>query len=177
MKSNHCIRAYSLKRFILLQDTLHTGAMPFVLKKSNPNGEKRTIKDSQFDETPMKKEKKVPMVSSLTMMEITPSTKTLKKRPDVAPLNMCIYKVTDNAGDVWSKFKDCTMTKLWQIQFDHNAIPSISYQLGNVLDEFLKEKSSANEEYPKNRDELFRDGGVVLKFSNSNDPDNAGART
>ena len=110
-------------------------------------------------------------------MEITPSTKTLKKRPDVAPLNMCIYKVTDNAGDVWSKFKDCTMTKLWQIQFDHNAIPSISYQLGNVLDEFHKEKSSANEEYPKNRDELFRDGGVVLEFSNSNDPDNAGART
>ena len=147
-----------------------------MLKGPNANAEKRVNCDSRLDETPMKKGKKVPMVQSLTMIEFAPNVKAPKKRPEVAPLNICIYKVTDNAGDVWSRFKECTGTKLWQIQFDHDAIPSVSFQLGNALDEFLKEKSSTNEDYPKNRDELLRGGGVVLKFSNNNDPDNVGSQ-
>ena len=30
-----------------------------------------------------------------------------------APVNMCVYKITDQSGDVWPAFPD---TKLWQIQ-------------------------------------------------------------
>ena len=110
------------------------------------------------------------------MIEIPPNAKRQKKRPDVAPLNICIYKVTDNACDVWSKFKDYTSTKLWQIQFDHGAIPGISFKIWNALDEFLNEQCSTNEDYPKNRDELLKDGGVSLRFSNNNDPENAGTQ-
>ena len=126
------------------------------------------------DEVHSRKAKKVPAVNSLVMMDIDTSTKMKRRRPNVAPLNICIYKVTDNAGDVWSMFKNDKSTKLWQIQFDHDAIPSVTFQLGNALDEFLKEKSSTNDQYPNDREELLRSGAVSLKFSSNNDPENNG---
>ena len=150
--------------------------MPFMMKNPYAKGEKRTSNSPDVVDTPVKKTKKVPTVKSLVMMEIAPNSKAQKRRPDVAPLNICIYKVTDNAGDVWSMFKNCASTKLWQIQFEHDAMPSISFQLGNALDEFLKEKSSTDEDYPKNRDELLKGGGVSLRFSNNNDPENVGTQ-
>ena len=141
--------------------------MPFMLKNAYANGEKRTNYDPHSD---------VPRAKSLKMIEIPPNAKTQKKRPDVAPLKICIYKVTDNASDVWSKFKDCTSTKLWQIQFDHDAIPRLSFQFGKALDEFLKDKHSTNKNYPKNRDELLKDGGVSLRFTKGKDPTRTGTQ-
>ena len=37
-----------------------------------------------------------------------------------APVNVCVYKVTDQAGDLWANFKD-TDAKLFQIQMEHDA--------------------------------------------------------
>ena len=86
--------------------------MPFMLKSPYAKGEKRTSNNADVIDTPVKKTKKVPTVKSLVLMETTRNSKAQKRRPDVAPLNICIYKVTDNAGDVWSMFKNCASTKL-----------------------------------------------------------------
>ena len=41
----------------------------------------------------------------------------------MAPLNICVYKITDRASDCWSAFEGAD-AKLWQIQLDHPARPS-----------------------------------------------------
>ena len=109
-------------------------------------------------------------------MESAPRVKMQQRRPAVAPLNICIYKVTDKAGDVWSVFENSPSAKLWQIQLDHNAHSSILFQLWNSFEDFLGEKSSNNENYPKNKDELLHGGGATLVFSNNKRPENVGTR-
>ena len=37
-----------------------------------------------------------------------------------APVNICVYKVTDSSGDVWPEYPD---TKLWQIQAGYSLPP------------------------------------------------------
>ena len=44
----------------------------------------------------------------------------------------------DNAGDLWALYKD-SPTKLWQIQVEHDARPSISVNIVNQFNEFLKD--------------------------------------
>ena len=91
--------------------------------------------------------------------------------PAIAPLIICIYMVTDRAGDVWSNFEGCKSAALWQIQLEHNAQQNILYQLGNAFDEFLREESGSKKGYPKSIDELVNGGGVKLLFSDKNDPE------
>lgn len=107
---------------------------------------------------------------------IAPNAKVQKKQNTVARANICIYKVTDKASDIWSIFENCASTKLWQIQFDHNARRSMFFQFGNTLDEFLTQKSVNNENYPKNKEELLTKGGVKLLYSQKEDPENVGTR-
>ena len=46
----------------------------------------------------------------------------------MAPLNICVYKITDRAGDAWSAFEGAN-AKLWQIQMEHAARPSCLFDL------------------------------------------------
>ena len=52
--------------------------------------------------------------------------------PIVAPLQICVYKVTDRASDAWNAFEG-TSAKLWQIQLDHSARPSCLFDLRRNL--------------------------------------------
>ena len=91
-------------------------AMPFALK--NPyadavaKGEKRPGESIEDPSTP-KKAKKAPSAASLVMMENVSKPNRLQRLPATGPLNVCIYKVTDRAGDVWSNFEGTTAS-LWQ---------------------------------------------------------------
>ena len=49
-----------------------------------------------------------------------------------APLQICVYKVTDRASDAWNAFEG-TSAKLWQIQLDHGARPSCLFDLRRNL--------------------------------------------
>ena len=64
-----------------------------------------------------------------------------KKLHSPVPANICIYKVSDKASDIWSIFENDMATKLWQIQFDHDVRHGIFFQLGHALTEYLKQKS------------------------------------
>ena len=89
--------------------------------------------------------------------------------------SICIYKVSNKAGDVWSVFENNPSAKLWQIQYDHNAHSSIIFQLWKVFEEFLREKSSNDENYPKNNDELLNGAGIKI-VTTRKDPENAGTQ-
>ena len=71
-------------------------------------GNKRTL------ETP-ERVRKIPKVSQMTPTEHRPQRHTTN-----GPVVICVYPVTDSAGDLWNQYKD-TDEKLWQIQVDHDA--------------------------------------------------------
>ena len=50
--------------------------------------------------------------------------------PATTPVNICIYEISDNAGDMWALRKD-SPAKLWQVQVEHAARPSISINIVN----------------------------------------------
>ena len=89
---------------------LHTMAgqqKKFSLEKAVA-GNKRAL------ETP-EKVRKIPKVSQMTPTEPRPQRVTTN-----GPVVMCVYPVTDSAGDLWAQYKD-TDEKLWQVQVDHDA--------------------------------------------------------
>lgn len=74
------------------------------------------------------KRTKLPPLTDLVAMESTPKKPGAGRLPAVAPLNICIYKITDKAGDAWSQYENIP-SKLWQIQMDHAARPSALFNL------------------------------------------------
>ena len=81
--------------------------------------------------------KKIPKVSEMKMDAPRPQT---QRAVSNAPVNICIYKISDLAGDQWAAFKD-TPTKLWQVQLEHDARPSITVNILASFNDFLKENA------------------------------------
>ena len=101
--------------------------MPFVLKNiclptststEGASGEKRPNGNSYNGN--LTKKLKAPVASSIVMMDSAPKVAKAKKLPSVAPCNLVVYHVTNNAGDVWSELDGCS-GKLWKVQIDHAA--------------------------------------------------------
>ena len=95
--------------------------------------------------------------------------------PNTAPLNVCIYKVTDRAGDCWSLFEGCPEACLYQVQIAHNARPSLLMNFRDSFLDFLKQMSSAGQEgYPDTLESLRDEGGIRLVLTDKVDPENIG---
>ena len=90
---------------------------------------------------------KVPKANEVTVIELPKqATTTAQRQPGFAPVTVCIYKVTDEAGDVWSVYGSQAGVQLWQVQICHNARPSITF--GIVNSSGLRLKSALNEKGP-----------------------------
>ena len=61
-------------------------------------------------------------------MKLEPQRQSLARPQTNAPVNICVYKVTDASGDLWPAFPD---TKLWQIQVAPPPTMIILMQQGN----------------------------------------------
>ena len=105
-----------------------------------------------------------PSAASLVVMDSMKKTDRPQRLPTTADLVLCIYKVTNRAGDLWDNFQgtDCG---LWQIQavphanacvrcietrarheqVDHPAKPSIIFNLRDGFNDFLTHYSTENE--------------------------------
>ena len=94
--------------------------------------------------------------------------------PATAPFNICIYKVTDRAGDCWSAFDGNNKAALYQAQIAHDARPSLLFNLRDSFGDFLKEVSAEDKDYPSGLEELQNMGGIKLVLTDKNDPDNIG---
>ena len=114
---------------------------------------------------------KVPKVSEMKMMESRAPT----TRPSTsAPVNICVYKVSDNAGDLWAMYKE-TNVRLFQVQFEHDARPSISINVVNQFNEFLRENARSSPGLPDSVQKLQAEAGIKLVLANTEDPDGIGS--
>ena len=120
-----------------------------------------------------------------TRMKLEPPRQNNPRPQTNAPVNICVYKVTDASGDVWPQFPD---TKLWQIQalqknhsgahvgdmfflgdggetrveVEHDARPSVSVNIVASMNEYLK----AAKGLPESVQKLQSDAGIKLVIAN-----------
>ena len=128
-------------------------------------GSKRQNNDDQKSPA-----KKIPKVSEMKMEAPRQQTQRVVTN---APVNICVYKISDVAGDLWAAFKD-TPTKLWQVQIEHDARPSITVNILASFNDFLKENARSNAGMPDTVQKLQADAGIKLVMTNQDDPDNVG---
>ena len=104
--------------------------MPFKVPTplSQVSGEKRAAAGDASQQL-AKKPKSLPPLSDLVAMDSAPKKPGASRLPAVAPLNLCIYKITEKAGDAWSQFENVSGAKLWQIQMEHGARPSCLFNI------------------------------------------------
>ena len=107
-----------------------SSAMPFKIPTplSQASGEKRASSAGEAS-SQAKKPKSLPPLDDLVAMESATKKPNARRLPTTAPLNICVYKITDRAGDAWSQFEGVPSAKLWQVQMDHGARPSCLFDL------------------------------------------------
>ncbi len=95
---------------------------------------------------------KVPLASQLIEQGPRPRT-AARSLPASAPVTICVYKITDQAGDVWGA-QEGKDVALWQIQFVHPAKPSVSFDVVNSFNDYLRVMRRDDEALPANLVEL-----------------------
>ena len=97
-----------------------------------------------------------------------------QRLPTTAPFNVCVYKVSDKAGDCWEDVQKYPTYALYQVQIAHDARPSILMSLRDSFSDFLKEMSTESDAYPGSLEVLRDQGCIKLMVSNKDDPESAG---
>ena len=82
-----------------------------------------------------------------------------------------MYKITDEAGDVWEAFQGKDEVPLWQIQLDHPQQRSITFSMRDSFNDFLR---SAGDGVPSTLQEIERSAGVRLVIADRADPEEVG---
>ena len=95
-----------------------------------------------------------------------------QRLPTTAPFNVCVYKVSDKAGDCWPDVAKYATYALYQVQIAHEARPSILISLRDSLSDFLKEMSTESDAYPGSLEVLRDEGCIKLVVTDKNDPEN-----
>ena len=72
---------------------------------------------------------------------------TPRRLPASAPVSVCLYKISDQAGDVWDSFQDQDIP-LWQIQMDHPAQRPITLQMRDSLNDFIRNAHASDADMP-----------------------------
>ncbi len=104
---------------------------------------------------------KVPRASEITI-EAGPKPSTApRRRPAVAPVQVCIYKYTEDAGDCWETFKGDNVN-LWQIQIDHGAQRSICFRLRESFEDYLRSAHTSDDTMPTTLADLEKAAGIRL---------------
>ena len=85
---------------------------------------------------PDEPQRKVPKLSNLTI-QAGPRPLAPKRLPPTADVEVCIYKVTDDAAALWDDVKESDIS-LYQIQLRHDAYNSITVNLHDRFNVFLK---------------------------------------
>jgi len=116
---------------------------------------------------------KIPKVSEITIEAGPKPSTTPRRRPQIAPVQVCIYKYTADAGDCWEQFKGDGVA-LWQIQIDHNAQRSITFRLRESFEDFLRSANATDSSLPTSVADLEKAAGVRLVIGDQKDPEDVG---
>ena len=104
---------------------------------------------------------KMPKASEITIEAPQKPSATPRRKPAVAPVQVCIYKFSSHAGDLWENFKDDDVP-LWQIQLDHGAQRSICFRLRESFEDFLRSAHTSDESMPTTLADLEKAAGIRL---------------
>eukprot|EP00973_Karenia_brevis_P023924 3298936-Karenia_brevis.AAC.1 len=120
--------------------------------------------------------KRIPKACEVTIMAEAPkqTLKTTQRLPNWAPVIITVYKVTDEAADVWNVFENTQSVSLWQAQIKHDARPSLTYGILDSFNEFLRQASTDNESIPTTLAELQQKAGIKLVLTDNKDPEEIG---
>ena len=83
---------------------------------------------------------------------------TPRRLPASAPVSVCLYKITDSAGDVWDSFQGQDIP-MWQIQMDHPAQRPITFQMRDGMNDFLRNAHASGDCLFKNLVQVAVVGG------------------
>ena len=98
---------------------------------------------------------------------------TPRRLPASAPVSVCIYKISDSAGDVWDSFQGQDIP-MWQIQMDHPVQRPITFQMRDGMNDFLRSAHAANSDMPTDVRALEDAVGVRLVVADRTDPEDVG---
>ena len=117
------------------------------------------------------KAKSVPKASQLTVEQ---SRTVIQRKLASAPVVVCIYKVTDKAADAWSSITDASAA-LFQIQIDHAARPSVTFDIVRAFNDFLKDAHTENAAVPPTVSDLSQQAGIRIVVTGTEDPEKLGS--
>ena len=138
------------------------------ISTSKSTGNKRVASSSAIG-----KAAKIPKANELTI-EPGPRPQQVPQRlPATAPVEVAIYKVTDQAGDLWSQYED-TAAALWQVQVKHDARPSVVFDMHGSFNDFLATANAEEKSIPSSMQELQRVAGIKLVLTDAQDPEMVG---
>ena len=84
----------------------------------------------------LKRPQAAPRLSEIVIDESPQPAPPFKTTAPNAPVHVVLYKVTDEAADLW---EDCVPgAPLYQIQIEHAARGSITYQIKDTFNAFLR---------------------------------------
>ena len=135
-----------------------------LFKASGTQESKRKAESSASGTTPSN----IPKVSEITIEAGPKPSATLKRKPAVAPVQVVLYKYTNDAGDCWESYKGDSQP-LWQIQIEHGAQRSITFRLREAFEDFLRSANTTDNTLPATVADLEKVAGIRLVIADQKD--------
>ena len=136
----------------------------FSLSKATGSKETKRAAESASTGTPSK----IPKVSEITIEAGPKPASTLKRKPAVAPVQVVMYKYTNDAGDCWESFKGDNVP-LWQVQIEHGAQRSITFRLREAFEDYLRSANGVDNALPSTVADLEKVAGIRLVIGDMKD--------
>ena len=116
---------------------------------------------------------KTPRAANISIEHGPRPAQMYRRPPASAPVDVCIYKYTEDASDLWDLFHG-KKVPLFQVQIFHNAQRSITFQMRDSFNDFLASAKKEDDTMPASVQELETMAGVKLVVGDRIDPDNVG---
>ena len=116
---------------------------------------------------------KLPRASQISIEQGPRPMQAPKRLPVTAPVDVCIYRVTELASDLWDLLQGHDHA-LFQIQVRHDAQRNITFDVRNSFNDFLRAAHKQDPHFPINVTELETACGVRLIVTDRADPDDVG---
>ena len=90
------------------------------------------------------------------------------------PIVVTIYKVTDEATDVWNILDVERGEKLWQVQLEHMARPSVTFRIREAFNNFLRDAHTRDHSIPASLNDLYLNKPINLVVTEDVTPNGVG---
>ena len=131
------------------------------------NGKKRANKSN------IPRPLKLPKASEISIEQGPRPKQAPTRLPVTAPVDVCIYRYTEQASDLWNLMNGCDYA-LYQVQIRHEAQRAITFAIRDSFRDFLREAHKQDPRIPENLHELESRCGVKPMATDRTDPDDVG---